>query len=107
MRNLVWYLLAGTRGGEMRARMLLALRERPRNAHQLSQALGVDYKTVQHHVRVLLENNIITAINKGGYGAVYFLSPELEQSWADFREIWEQVGKKNLKNKPVVRQYGV
>jgi DNA-binding transcriptional ArsR family regulator len=93
MKQLLWYLLAGTRGGEMRARILLMLKRRPINAHQLAIALKVDYKTIQHHLRVLLDNHVLTAVNKGGYGAVYFLSPELESCWKDFREIWERLGK--------------
>ncbi len=98
MKNLVWYLLVGTRGGETRARILVTLKKRPMNAHQLAQALRLDYKTVQHHLRVLQDNNILTTINKGRYGAAYFLSQEMESLWNDFLSIWEQVGKKNLKN---------
>jgi DNA-binding transcriptional ArsR family regulator len=97
VKNLVWYLLAGTRGGETRAIILVALKKRPMNAHQLAKALKLDYKTIQHHLRVLLDNNLVTAINKGGYGAAYFVSPELESVWKDFREIWERIGKINLK----------
>ena len=53
-RSLLWYLLVGTRGGPNRIRILEELRQRPYNAHQLAEALGVDYRTVRHHL-VLLE----------------------------------------------------
>ncbi len=98
MKNLVWYLLAGTRGGETRALILVTLKKRPMNAHQLAKGLKLDYKTIQHHVRILVENNILTTINKGKYAAAYFISPEMEGLWKDFREIWERIGKKDLKN---------
>ena len=94
MKNLVWYLFAGTRGGETRILIATTLKKKPMNAHQLSKALNLDYKTVQHHLRVLLENQIITAVNKGKYGAVYFISESMEQLWNDFQSIWKRFGKK-------------
>jgi len=94
MKNLVWYLFAGTRGGETRALIVASLKKRPMNAHQLSKTLSLDYKTVQHHLRILLDNQIITAVNKGKYGAVYFVSESMEQLWDDFRSIWNRFGKK-------------
>ena len=97
MKNLVYYLFLGTRGGETRVLVVKTLKQQPLNAHQLSRVLKLDYKTIQHHLRILLDNNIITAVNKGKYGAVYFVSPEMDAMWADFRGIWEKVGKKDLK----------
>lgn len=94
MKNLVWYLFAGTRGGETRAIIVKSLKNKPMNLNQLAKHLGLDYKTIQHHIKILSENNILTAINKGKYGAVYFLSDEMQKMWSDFGEIWEKVGKK-------------
>ncbi|MDI9644837.1 MAG: ArsR family transcriptional regulator, partial [Candidatus Verstraetearchaeota archaeon] len=34
------WLIAGTRGGETRAKIIEALREQPRNANQLANLLG-------------------------------------------------------------------
>ena len=94
MKNLVWYLLVGTRGGETRARILDVLKHRPMNMHQLALALELDYKTIQHHVRILFDNNFITAINKDKYGGMYFVSEEMEKLWNDFQSIWNNFGKK-------------
>ena len=94
MKNLVWYLFVGTRGGETRILIVTTLKKKPMNAHQLATALNLDYKTVQHHIRILLENQIISAVNKGKYGAVYFISDEMERLWNDFRSIWNRFGKK-------------
>ena len=62
MRQLLWYLLAGTRGGGTRIMMIDAIRNKPMNAHQLAQLLRLDYKTIQHHLKVLTENNIFSVI---------------------------------------------
>lgn len=94
MKNLIWYLFAGTRGGETRVLIVTSLKKKPMNMNQLSKALNLDYKTVQHHIRILIDNQIITAVNKGKYGAVYFISDELNRIWSDFQPIWKQFGKK-------------
>lgn len=94
MKNLLWYLVAGTRGGESRARIIDSIRKKPSNIHQLSKRLGMDYKTAQYHVNMLEENNILSAVKKGSYGAVYFLSAEMEKNIDDFEEIWKRFGDK-------------
>lgn len=94
MKQLLWYLIAGTRGGETRARLLWSIKNKPANANQLSLSLKLDYKTVQHHLKILVENNMLSALNKGNYGAVYFLSEEMLVNWNYFQEIWKQFGKK-------------
>jgi DNA-binding transcriptional ArsR family regulator len=94
MKRLLWWLLAGSRGGENRGRILLALREMPRNAHQLSEGLGLDYKTVRHHLKVLQENNVVAPSGPDQYGAVYLLTPAMEQAMPLFDEIWARIGAK-------------
>ncbi len=78
----------------MRAKILMILKERPTNANQLAEQLGVDYRTVQHHLRILQENQLVVPSKQGAYGALYFLSPRLEQMWELFKEIWNQTGTK-------------
>ena len=90
MKKLLWWLLAGSRGGANRASMIRALHERPYNAHQLSEALDLDYKTVRHHLKVLRDNNVVTTAG-AGYGEMYFLSAAMEQHYADFLDIARQV----------------
>ena len=92
LRQLLWYLLAGTRGGVNRARVLEALRRRPHNAHQLSDILGLDYRTVRHHLDLLLRNGLITQPAGNAYAAPYFLGAILEANWAVFEEIHRQIG---------------
>ena len=90
MKRLLWWLLAGSRGGANRGQLIRALKERPFNAHQLAEALSLDYKTVRHHLKVLQENSVVVTTG-GGYGTMYFLSPLMEQHYADFLEILRQV----------------
>ena len=94
MKNLLWYLVAGTKGGETRGRIIELLKKNPSNANKIAGILKLDYKTVRHHLGVLEKNNVITAINKGNYGAVYFLSDLMQENFKVFGEIWEQFGKK-------------
>ena len=96
MRRLLWYLLGGTRGGPNRAEILRMLRDRPMNANQLTESLGVDYKTVQHHLRVLEENGLIAPSEKGAYGALFFLTPKMEEALPFLEEIWGKIGRTKI-----------
>ncbi len=96
MNPLLWHLLAGTRGGQMRSRILMALKTRPSNAHQLAKQLAVDYTTVQHHLEILLEHMIVQKF--GTYGATYSLTDTTLSAWKDFGEIWDGLRKTHLKN---------
>lgn len=86
LKRILWQLLAGTRGGPQRIRILTLLRERPSNANQIAERLGLDYKTVTHHLRVLAENRIVSSTGKD-YGAVYLFTPDMEESLAEFEAI--------------------
>lgn len=88
------YLLVGTRGGITRGKIIGAIRKTPMNMNKLSNHLKLDYKTVQHHLRILANNNILAIINKGKYGAVYYIAPEMESSMHILDEIWGKSGKK-------------
>lgn len=94
MKNLIWFLFAGTRGGEMRARIINSIKAKPKNANQLSKDLKVDYKTIQHHLKTLSKNRLLTIENKNEYGATYFISPLMKENMQIFNEIWEGFGKK-------------
>ena len=94
MKNLLWYLIAGTKGGETRGKIIELLKKKPSNANKIAEILKFDYKTVRHHLEVLEKNDIISPINKGNYGAVYFLSDFMQQDFKLFEEIWGQFGKK-------------
>jgi len=90
MEKALWYLLAGTRGGENRARIIRLLDERPRNANKLAGELDVDYNTVRHHLDVLLDHDVV---ERGGddYGAMYFLTDRFEHHRETFEEITDRM----------------
>ena len=96
LRRLLWYLFAGTRGGPSRVEIIKAIQNRPSNANQLAQILRVDYKTIQHHVRVLEENGLIVPSDKGAYGAVLFLTPKMEEALPILDEIWSRIGGRKI-----------
>lgn len=93
VRRILWWIIAGNRGGPNRARIILSIKERPLNANQLANELQMDYKTVRHHLNVLKKNRLILEVGEG-YGSMYFLSPELEQNYEEFLKIWERIGSK-------------
>ncbi len=72
-RRLLFWLLEGTKGGPTRIQLLSLLAKKPMNMRQLALAANLDYKTVEHHVR-LLEKNLIVEPMGSGYGKMYFVS---------------------------------
>lgn len=98
MRRVIWWLIVGTKGGVNRARIIRALKESPYNANQLTELLGLDYKTVRHHLKVLQDNKIITVAGER-YGTVYFLSPEMEAEYEVFKGYLDNVWNKYMTKK--------
>lgn len=99
LKRSLWNLLAGTRGGFTRIQIIELLRERPYNTNQLHEKLNLDYKTIQHHIRMLMNSNIITAGEGRKYGSMYFLAPLFEANLQLFDEILEKVGESQIKGK--------
>jgi len=93
LKYLLGWLIAGTRGGATRAKIIETLKETPQNANQLANLLGMDYRTIRHHLEVLEKNRIITSAGEG-YGTTYFLSPVMEENYALFEEILKKIWKK-------------
>lgn len=87
--RLLWWLFAGSVGARSRIAILYALRERPRNAQQLSEQLGLDYTTVRHHLQVLERNRILLTEGEK-YGKVYFVSESMEAHWAQLEAVLEK-----------------
>jgi DNA-binding transcriptional ArsR family regulator len=87
MDPLLWYLLAGTRGGLNRLRLVRLLRANPLNAHQVSELLSIDYRTARHHLRILERNGLVVRLSNAPYGTPYFLSGRLEAAWETVEEI--------------------
>jgi DNA-binding transcriptional ArsR family regulator len=94
VERLLWWLVAGSVGGINRGRIISILKERPYNANQLTERLGLDYKTVRHHLQMLEKNGMIVTIGDG-YGKMYTLSPLMEENIQVFDGIWARIGEKD------------
>ncbi len=90
-RRLLLFLLGGSRGGENRARIIRRLRERPSNMNQLAGDLGLQYKAIQHHVRILLSSSLLVTSGER-YGMVYSLNPWFEAHFDIFEQICAKLG---------------
>ncbi|MFB6137239.1 MAG: winged helix-turn-helix domain-containing protein [Halobacteriaceae archaeon] len=91
MEGTLWHLLASSRGGPTRVRILRALDERPRNPNQVAEALDLDYTTVRHHLDVLCDNNV-TRSTGDEYAAAYLLTDQVRDHRDVLEDIFETVG---------------
>ena len=46
---------------------------------------------------MLLEHDIVLTMGRGKYGAMYFLAPSIEKNYDIFKEIWGQIGQKEIR----------
>lgn len=68
------YLILGSRGGSNRVKIIKLLEEHELNINQMATHLGLNYRTVQHHVDLLEKNGIVLREKKEfGYGETYCL----------------------------------
>ena len=84
--RLLWFLFAGTRGGDNRIKILDILIKNPLNINKISEELKLDYKTIQHHMRILEKNNLITKMGDK-YGILYFISNYMEKNIESYYNI--------------------
>ena len=91
LRKILIWLLGGSRGGLMRLKILLLLKRRPMNPHQLAKALNVNYRTVIYHLELLERYELVSRLDVG-YGAPYFISDKLEKRWDLIREVMRIMG---------------
>lgn len=91
LRRTLWFLLGGKRGGENRARIINRIRVRPSNMNQLANDLKLQYKAVQHHIRILVSSTLVVSSGEG-YGTVYMLSPWFEHHIEIFEQICAKLG---------------
>jgi predicted transcriptional regulator len=91
-RRLLWYLFAGSKGGENRIKIINLLQDTPLNINRMAEVLNLDYKAVQHHVDVLQKNNLVSRMGEK-YGIMYFVSNYLESNMDTFKEIVNKINK--------------
>ena len=91
-RRLLWYLIAGSKGGENRVKIINLLQETPLNINRMAEVLNLDYKAVQHHIDVLEKNNLVSHMGEK-YGIMYFVSNYLESNIDSYKEIVSKISK--------------
>ena len=91
-KRLLWFVFAGSRGGLNRLKIISKLKKNLFNINQLANEMGLDYKAVQHHIKVLEKNNMITKIGEK-YAVTYFISTFLEVNMETFEEIEKKLDK--------------
>jgi DNA-binding transcriptional ArsR family regulator len=92
-RRTLVYLLARTRGGRNRCRILRLLHhDGPLNANQIAGSLGLHYTTVKHHLDKLVEDDVVASNPRGdSYGAMFFLTYQMERNATFLDEIFPVV----------------
>ena len=98
LKYILGWLIAGTRGGLTRAKIITTLHETPQNANQLANSIEMDYRTIRHHLKILEKNRIIISSGEG-YGKTYFLSIDMDQNYTIFEEILNKLWKKQKRKK--------
>ncbi len=88
--RMLWWLFVGSRGGEMRLRIVEEILKGPANANQLAERLNVNYRTVRHHLDVLTEAGLVTA-DGPRYGQLYYPTDLLLRSIESIRRSVREV----------------
>ncbi len=78
LRRTIMLSIAATRGGPMRLQILTLLEKMPYNINELASALNIDYKTAQHHIRVLQKSGLVVSAGEK-YGNDYELSTLMKE----------------------------
>ena len=86
MKQLIGWLITGTKGGKTRAKIITTLKNSPQNPNQLASLLKVNYKTIRHHLTILQKNKLIISTGDH-YSTAYFLSEIMEENYGLFEEI--------------------
>ena len=90
---ILWAIIAGTRGGVNRAKILNLIKNNPLNANKIATELNLDHKTVAHHVKILSKNELIIKAEKN-YGAEYQLTQIMTENQNVLEEIMGKIGTK-------------
>jgi predicted transcriptional regulator len=88
VKRILWHLVGSSRGSKNRAKIIKMLYSTPSNSNQIATKLGLDYKTITHHIEILKNNGLIICISENNsYGATYFLTPLMEKNYQLCKEI--------------------
>lgn len=92
-KMILWSIIAGTRGGINRAKILNLIKDTPMNANKIATVLNLDHKTVVHHVKILSKNELVLKADKE-YGAEFHLTQIMKDNQSVLEEIMQKIGTK-------------
>jgi len=92
-KMILWSIIAGTRGGVNRAKILNLIEDTPMNANKIATVLHLDHKTVAHHVKILSKNDLVVKAEKD-YAAEYHLTQIMKENQSVLEEIMQKIGTK-------------
>jgi predicted transcriptional regulator len=100
MSDLFSSVFTGMSGRYTRLRIICAITEDPMNTLELSKKLTMDYKTIQHNIKVLEKNNLIAREGEG-YGDLFFpselISANLPTLYSVIRKVEAKLDKSEKK----------
>ncbi len=79
----------------MRLKIVESLMQSPANANQLAQRLGVNYRTIEHHLKVLESNGIIKSEGPR-YGLTFFATDSLKENYSLIRRLLKDGGEGSI-----------
>ena len=91
-------VFTGMSGRYTRMRILCAITEDPMNTLEISKKLELDYKTIQHNIKVLESNGLIVRQGEG-YGDLFFPSELLSSNLPTLYKVILNVERKLEKSK--------
>lgn len=82
----ILWILVGSKGGRTRARILEIISEKPMNANQLAEMLGLNYHTITYNMNVLIKSRLVD-VEGPRYGQVYYPSKIFTSNINTFKKI--------------------
>ena len=79
-------LLLGRKGGKTTMRIIDQLLYRPHSITQLSKTLKLDYKTIQYHIELILNIELVEHNDKK-YGTLYYPTKKLINNLKEYEQI--------------------
>ncbi len=98
LKRVIKLSVAGTRGGAVRLHILLMLEDKVHATNEIAKDVGLDYKTIEYHLRVLEKAGLIVGSNKR-YKRTFGHSNILKSNKNLIREITEELRMKVRKTR--------